>query len=68
MNIIILTCSYLLAFVQLTWPVYDGWFLPVFGNFLLGFSNIRSLYIRRWAGEELVLGGWWQSLNKEARG
>ena len=45
--------SYLLAFVQLTWHVDNGWFLPVLKIFFMEFINIGPAYMRRWAG-----GGW----------
>ena len=38
--------SYLLALVQLTWQVNNGWFLPVFDNFFMEFINIGPAYIR----------------------
>ena len=59
--------SYLLAFVQLTWHVDDGWFLPVFDDFFMDFINIGPAWIRGVREEcgDGVSGG--KSLNKEAR-
>ena len=42
--------SYLLAIVQLTQQVDNGWFLPVFYDFLMEFINIGPVYIRGWVG------------------
>ena len=59
----IIMLSFLLAFVQLTWKVNNGWFLLVFDDLFMEFINIAigPTYIatgvgRRGAG----WGGWWQ--------
>ena len=65
---IILILSYLLAFVQLTWQVNNGWFLPVFDGFFMEFINIGPVYIRGWMGGAWGgIGGGDKSLNKEAK-
>ena len=56
--------SYLLAIVQLTRQVDNGWFSPVFTIFLMEFINIGPVYIRGWAGGARGWGGWWQKLNQ----
>ena len=38
--------SYLLAFLQLTWQVDNGWFLPVFDDFFMEFINVGPMYTR----------------------
>ena len=64
LSIIIL--SYLLAIVQLTRQVDNGWFLPQFFTiFLTEFINIGPVYIRGWVGGGGVGGG--KSLIKEER-
>ena len=45
---IIIILTYLLAFVQLTWQVDNGWFSPVF-DFFMEFINSGPAYVR---------GGW----------
>ena len=40
----------ILAFVQLTWQVDNGWFLPVFDDFLTEFIYIGPAYKRGWVG------------------
>ena len=54
-SVSIIILSYLLAFVQLTWQVDNGWFLPVFDNYFMEFINIAwaSVYkgwVRGWVG------------------
>ena len=56
--------SYLLAIVQLTRQVDNGWFSPVFTIFLMAFINIGPVYIRGWVGGAQGWGGWWQKLNQ----
>ena len=50
--------SYLLAFVQLTKKVNNGWVLPVFDNFLKFIILGQHTYIRGWVGEGQEWGGW----------
>ena len=56
LSIIIL--SYLLAFVQLTWQVNNGWFLAVFMIF-----SRNSLIL----GQCILGGGWWQKINQRRK-
>ena len=57
----VIILSYLLAIVQLTLQVDNGWFSPVFYDFLMEFINIGPVYIRGWAGGAR---GWWKTLNQ----
>ena len=59
--------SYLLAFVQLTWQVDNGWFLPVFGIFFMDFINIGPVYIREWVGGAWSWGEWWQKFKQRSK-
>ena len=57
--------SYLLAIVQLTRQVGNGWFSPVFLRFLIEFINIEPVYIRWCAGGARGGVGGGKSLIKE---
>ena len=59
--------SYLLAIVQLTRQVGNGWFSPVFYDFLTEFINIGLVYIRGWGGGAQNGVGGGKSLIKEER-
>ena len=61
LSIIIL--SYLLAFVQLTWQIYNGWVSPVYWMFFMECINIQQAYIRGWV-EAVGVGDWWKMLRK----
>ena len=57
-----ITLSCLLAFVQLTWQADNGWFSPVFDDFVMEVINIGPACIRGWAGGAQGWSGWWQKL------
>ena len=51
LSITIYILNYLLAFVQLTWQVDNGWFFPAIDDFFMEFINIGPAYIKEWVGE-----------------
>ena len=59
--------SYLLAFVQLTWQVDNGWFSPVFDDFLMEVINIGPAYSYKGMSGKCGGVGGGKNLNKEAR-
>ena len=60
--------SYLLAFVQLTWQVDDGWFSLFSDYFFRGIHYFGPASIKGgWVGEMQGWSGWWQRLKQRSK-